>query len=83
MKTSNSTGRRPAAVILLSGGLDSSTCGAIARAESFELFALTVDYGQRHRFELEAAARMAKHLSVKRHETVRDRFEPLRPQRPD
>ncbi len=56
---------------MLSGGLDSATAGAIARAEGFELFALSVDYGQRHRFELEAAARMAKHLGVKRHETVR------------
>jgi 7-cyano-7-deazaguanine synthase len=61
---------RPA-VILLSGGLDSATAAAIARGEGFELFALSVDYGQRHRFELEAAARVAKHLSVKRHETVR------------
>jgi 7-cyano-7-deazaguanine synthase len=72
--SSNST-KSPAptkpAVILLSGGLDSATAGAIARAEGFELFALSVDYGQRHRFELEAAARVAKHLAVKRHETVR------------
>lgn len=58
-------------VILLSGGLDSATTGAIARGEGFEPFALSVDYGQRHRFELEAAARVAKHLGVKRHETVR------------
>jgi 7-cyano-7-deazaguanine synthase len=59
------------AVILLSGGLDSATAGAIAKAEGFELFALSVDYGQRHRFELEAATRVAKHLGVKRHEAVR------------
>jgi 7-cyano-7-deazaguanine synthase len=59
------------AVLLLSGGLDSATAGAIARADGFELFALSADYGQRHRFELEAAARVAKHLGVKRHETVR------------
>lgn len=58
------------AVLLLSGGLDSATAGAIARADGFELFALSADYGQRHRFELEAAARIAKHLGVKRHETV-------------
>jgi 7-cyano-7-deazaguanine synthase len=70
-KALNSATGGKAAVILLSGGLDSSTAGAIARAEGFELFALSVDYGQRHRFELEAAARMAKHLGVKRHETVR------------
>ena len=43
------------AVILLSGGLDSATAGAIARDEGFELYALSVNYGQRHRFELEAA----------------------------
>ncbi len=59
------------AVLLLSGGLDSATTGAIARASDFELFALSVDYGQRHRFELEAAAHVAKHLNVKRHETIR------------
>jgi len=59
------------AVILLSGGLDSATAAAIARHDGVELYALSVDYGQRHRFELEAAARVAKHLGVKRHETVR------------
>src|SRR5262245_47841639 len=59
------------AIILLSGGLDSATAAAIARGEGFELFALSVDYGQRHRFELEAAARVAKHLRIKRHEAVR------------
>ncbi|MDY0165254.1 MAG: 7-cyano-7-deazaguanine synthase QueC [Thermoguttaceae bacterium] len=58
------------AVILLSGGLDSTTTGAIARADGFDLYALSVDYGQRHRFELEAAARVAEWLGVKRHETV-------------
>src|SRR5262249_42326444 len=50
--------------------LDSATAGAIGRAEGFELFSLSVNYGQRHRFELEAAARVARHLGVKRHETV-------------
>lgn len=58
------------AVILLSGGLDSTTTGAIAKAEGFELYALSVDYGQRHRFELEAASRVAAWLGVRRHETV-------------
>jgi 7-cyano-7-deazaguanine synthase len=60
---------RPA-VILLSGGLDSSTVASIARAEGFELYALTVDYGQRHRFELEAARRVARSLGVQHHATV-------------
>ena len=55
------------AVILLSGGLDSATTAAIARAQGFQLFALSVDYGQRHRNELEAAARVAEHLGVGRH----------------
>jgi 7-cyano-7-deazaguanine synthase len=55
------------AVILLSGGLDSVTAGAIARSEGFELYALTCDYGQRHRFELEASRRVARLLAVKRH----------------
>lgn len=58
------------AVLLLSGGLDSATTGAIALDQGFELIALTVDYGQRHRFELEAAGRVAAALGVKRHETV-------------
>lgn len=59
------------AVVLLSGGLDSATAAAIARAEGFALYALSVDYGQRHRFELEAARRVAESLGVKRHLTLR------------
>lgn len=55
------------AVVLLSGGLDSATTAAIAQAEGFELYALSVDYGQRHRFELESARRVAEALGVKRH----------------
>jgi len=58
-------GRR--AVILLSGGLDSATTAAIARAQGFDLYALSVDYGQRHRQELEAARRVAEALGVRRH----------------
>lgn len=58
------------AVVLLSGGLDSATTAAVARAEGYRLFALSVDYGQRHRFELEAAAKVAKSLGVERHVTV-------------
>lgn len=61
----------PAAVVLLSGGLDSATAAAIARANGFALFALTIDYGQRHRYELEASRRVAAALGIKRHETVR------------
>ncbi len=60
----------PAAVVLLSGGLDSATTAAVALAEGYRLFALSVDYGQRHRFELEAARRVAESLGVERHETI-------------
>ena len=52
------------AVILLSGGLDSSTCLAIAKAEGFDPLAVTFDYGQRHRVELEAARRVAAAAST-------------------
>ena len=55
------------AVILLSGGLDSATAGAIAREQGFALYALSCDYGQRHRFELEASRRVARFLEVERH----------------
>jgi 7-cyano-7-deazaguanine synthase len=58
------------AVVLLSGGLDSATTTAIARAEGFVVDALSVDYGQRHRFELEAAQRVARSLGVRRHVVV-------------
>jgi 7-cyano-7-deazaguanine synthase len=57
----------PAAVVLLSGGLDSYTAAAIARAEGFRLHALTVRYGQRHARELEAARGVAAWLGVERH----------------
>jgi 7-cyano-7-deazaguanine synthase len=59
------------AVILLSGGLDSTTALAIARSQSFEVFALSVDYGQRHRIELERAAAVAKSLGVVELRTVK------------
>lgn len=55
------------AVVLLSGGIDSSTTLAIARAEGFDCYALSFDYGQRHRVELESAAKVAKHIGVKEH----------------
>jgi 7-cyano-7-deazaguanine synthase len=57
----------PAAVLLLSGGLDSYTAGAIARDEGFSLHALTVRYGQRHARELESARAVAHALGVARH----------------
>jgi 7-cyano-7-deazaguanine synthase len=54
-------------VVLLSGGLDSYTAAAIARSEGFSLYALTIDYGQRHAHELIAARRVAASLGVARH----------------
>src|SRR5215471_18013993 len=60
---------RPArpAVCLLSGGLDSTTCLAYAKKEGFTCYALSFDYGQRHKVELDAAARIAKELGAERH----------------
>lgn len=51
----------------MSGGLDSSTCLALARRDGFECYALSFDYGQRHYVELEAAARVARALGANRH----------------
>jgi 7-cyano-7-deazaguanine synthase len=62
-------GRR--AVVLLSGGLDSYTAAAMLQREGFELYALSVYYGQRHARELEAARRVARRLGVARHLEVR------------
>jgi 7-cyano-7-deazaguanine synthase len=56
-----------AAIVLLSGGLDSMVAGGIAKAAGYRLFALTIDYNQRHRIELEAAARVAVMLGAERH----------------
>lgn len=58
------------AVVLLSGGLDSATCLAAARAEGYRCYALTFDYGQRHRWELESAAAVAASLGVVDHWVV-------------
>jgi 7-cyano-7-deazaguanine synthase len=55
------------AVVLLSGGLDSTTVAAIARAEGYSIAALTFDYGQRHRTELVAAEQVACAIGVARH----------------
>ena len=63
--------RQKPAVVLLSGGLDSATTAAVARAEGFTIHALSVDYGQRHRFELESASRVAASLGVAEHRVVK------------
>lgn len=55
------------AVVLLSGGLDSTTTLAIAREQGFEIYALTVHYGQRHDVEIEAARRIAAQFGIARH----------------
>ena len=59
------------AVCLLSGGLDSSTCLALARRDGYECYTLSFDYGQRHHIELDAAARVAGSLGAREHRTVR------------
>ncbi|HEY2143921.1 MAG TPA: 7-cyano-7-deazaguanine synthase, partial [Candidatus Udaeobacter sp.] len=55
------------AVVLLSGGIDSTTTLAIAIMEGYEAYALSFDYGQRHQIETEAARRVAKSLGAKEH----------------
>ena len=57
----------PKAVVLVSGGLDSMVSAGRAREEGFGVYALTIDYGQRHRIELEAAGRVAAALGAERH----------------
>jgi len=58
---------RKRAVVLVSGGLDSTTCLAIAKQQGFDLYALTLFYGQRHQVELKAARKVAKAYRVKQH----------------
>ena len=57
----------PKAVVLVSGGMDSATAGAVAREQGFELYALSFRYGQRHAAELDAAKRVAEWLGARRH----------------
>jgi 7-cyano-7-deazaguanine synthase len=61
---------KPRAVVLLSGGMDSTTTLAVARQRGFETFALTFRYGQRHAAEIEAARRVAQALGATAHEIV-------------
>ncbi len=61
---------RRSAIVLLSGGLDSSTALAIAAEENFELYALSFRYGQRHARELEASQRIAEHFGCREHRVV-------------
>ena len=59
------------AIVLLSGGLDSATVLAMARSKNFQCYALSVEYGQRHRAELDAAARVAGALGAHEHRIMR------------
>lgn len=58
------------AVVLLSGGLDSATCLAIARSQGFDCYCLSFDYGQRHNAELKAAERVVQALGAKEHRVL-------------
>ena len=60
----------PRAVVLLSGGLDSATLLAIARAEAYDCFALSFDYGQAHKAEIRAAAQVAEALGAREHRVM-------------
>lgn len=67
----NTDHTKPAAVVLLSGGLDSMVSAALALESGYRLFALTIDYNQRHRIEIEAARRIAAKLGAERHEILK------------
>jgi 7-cyano-7-deazaguanine synthase len=71
MSRAADTGAQARAVVLLSGGLDSSTALAWARAQGFDCYALTVAYGQRHQSEIDAAARVARALAAREHRVMR------------
>lgn len=57
-------------VVLISGGMDSTTCLAIAVNRGFDCYGITFDYGQRHRAELNAAKRIARHFAIKEHKII-------------
>jgi 7-cyano-7-deazaguanine synthase len=68
---------KPSAIVLLSGGLDSTTALAVARANGHECYALTVKYGQLHQVELDAAARVAQVLGAREHRVVAVDLSPI------
>jgi 7-cyano-7-deazaguanine synthase len=70
MSPSENAKRSPIAVVLLSGGLDSMVTAALAKEQGFSVHALSVDYGQRHRLELESARRIAARLGLVRHTEI-------------
>ena len=61
----------PRAIVLLSGGLDSATVLAMARSKNYQCYALSIEYGQRHRAELDAARQVAAHSSAHEHRIMR------------
>ena len=58
-------------IVLLSGGLDSTTCLAVATAKGYECYTMAVDYGQRHRSELMAAQRVSTHFGARQHKVIK------------
>lgn len=70
MSASEHNSSQPVAVVLLSGGLDSMVTAALAQERGFAVHALSVDYGQRHRLELESASRIAERLGLARHTRI-------------
>ena len=66
------------AVVLVSGGLDSATTLAIAKSEDYSCYALSFDYGQRHRSELEAASKVVQQAGVVEHKTLKAASSSLR-----
>ncbi|MEH6550252.1 MAG: 7-cyano-7-deazaguanine synthase QueC [Pseudomonadales bacterium] len=62
---------KPKAVILFSGGLDSTTCVAMAQQDGYQCYTLSFDYGQRHQSELMAAERVAKAMNVQQHKVIK------------
>ncbi|NVJ59902.1 MAG: 7-cyano-7-deazaguanine synthase QueC [Gammaproteobacteria bacterium] len=64
------TNQTPKAIVLLSGGLDSTTCLAIAQNAGFEIYALSFSYGQRHSAELEAAKQIAENSGIAQHRII-------------
>jgi len=69
-KLKGGSGNPPRAVVLVSGGLDSATVLAIAKADNFDCYALSFDYGQRHKAELVAAKKIAAAMAVNQHQVM-------------
>lgn len=67
----SNTTKKAKAIVLVSGGLDSATCLAIAQSQGFELYAMSFDYGQRHAAELKASERVCEAFAVKEHKVVK------------